>query len=149
EGSPVADPVAVLRVAVAAARVPTRISPRTLELLSEAPELPDPWPEPARLLLVELLGSGAAAIPVIEVLDRWGLWVRLVPEWEPARSRIQRNALHRFTVDRHLLETASEASRLGAHTRQDLLSMAALLHDLGKGYPGDHSESGETLATAI
>ncbi len=142
-------PVAVLRVAVAAARVPARISPRTLELLSEAPELPDPWPEPARLLLVELLGSGAAAIPVIEVLDRWGLWVRLVPEWEPARSRIQRNALHRFTVDRHLLETASEASRLGAHTRQDLLSMAALLHDLGKGYPGDHSESGETLATAI
>jgi len=149
EGSPVADSVAVLRVAVAAARVPTRISPRTLELLSEAPELPDPWPEPARLLLVELLGSGAAAIPVIEVLDRWGLWVRLVPEWEPTRSRIQRNALHRFTVDRHLLETASEASRLGAHTRQDLLSMAALLHDLGKGYPGDHSESGETLATAI
>ncbi|UDY34600.1 [protein-PII] uridylyltransferase [Dermatobacter hominis] len=149
ETAPVYDASAVLRVAVAAARVPTRISIPTLQALQAAPDLGDPWPDEARELFVQLLESGSAAIPVVEALDRWGLWVRLVPEWEPTRSRIQRNVLHRFTVDRHLLEAASEASRLGARTRRDLLEMAALLHDIGKGYPGDHSEVGEELATTI
>ncbi len=149
ESAPVTDPVTVLRVALAAARVPTRISVATLEALQAAPELGDPWPPEARELLVQLLESGTAAIPVVEALDRWGLWVRLMPEWAPTRSRIQRNALHRFTVDRHLLEAASEASRLGARTRRDLLEMSALLHDIGKGYPGDHSVVGEELATTI
>ncbi len=149
ESSPVTDPVSVLRVAVAAARVPTRMSVATLEALQGAPDLEDPWPEEARELLVQLLESGSGAIPVVEALDRWGLWVRLIPEWEPTRSKIQRNALHRFTVDRHLLEAASEASRLGASTRRDLLALAALLHDIGKGYSGDHSVVGEQLAVAI
>jgi [protein-PII] uridylyltransferase len=149
ESATVTDPVAVLRVAVAAARVPTRISVPTLEALQAAPDLDEPWPTEARDLFVQLLESGTAAISVVEALDRWGLWVRLVPEWEPTRSKIQRNVLHRFTVDRHLLEAASEASRLGARTRRDLLEMSALLHDIGKGYPGDHSEVGEELSTTI
>ncbi len=149
ESAPVTDPVTVLRVALAAARVPTRISVATLQALQAAPDLGDPWPSEARELLVQLLESGTAAIGVVEALDRWGLWVRLVPEWAPTRSRIQRNALHRFTVDRHLLEAASEASRLGARTRRDLLEVSALLHDIGKGYPGDHSVVGEELATSI
>ena len=59
--------------------------------------------------------------------------VALVPEWAPNRSRPQRNAYHRYTVDRHLLETASEAAGLGHRTpRPDLLVMAALLHDMGR-----------------
>jgi [protein-PII] uridylyltransferase len=149
EASPVTDPVMVLRVALGAARVPTRISLRTLEALQDAPDLPDPWPVEARQLLVSLLETGSAAIPVVEALDRWNLWTRLIPEWAPTRSKIQRNVLHHFTVDRHLLETASEASQLGAGTRQDLLEMVALLHDIGKGYPGDHSVVGEELARAI
>lgn len=149
EASPVTDPVMVLRVALGAARVPTRISLHTLDALQAAPELPDPWPTEARELLVELLQTGSAAIPVVEALDRWNLWTRLIPEWEPTRSRIQRNVLHRFTVDRHLLEAASEASQLGAGTRRDLLEMVTLLHDIGKGYVGDHSVIGEELATVI
>ena len=67
--------------------------------------------------------------------------VRMLPEWEPVRNRPQRNALHRFTVDRHLLETAANAADLSDRVgRPDLLVLGALLHDLGKGYPGDHTE---------
>lgn len=149
ESGPVTDPLTPLRVAVAAARVPTRIAPSTLDRLQSAPPPGDPWPEEARDLLVQLLACGSAAIPVIEALDRCGTWSRLIPEWEPNRSRIQRNAMHRYTVDRHLLETASEAARLGSHVRADLLVVSALLHDIGKGHPGDHSEVGARLASTI
>jgi len=99
---------------------------------------------------VELLACGPAAVPVIEDLDHVGLFVLLVPEWEPCRSRPQRNAYHRFTVDRHLMEAVAEASRLVDRVdRPDLLLVGALLHDIGKGYPGDHTEVGVDLMRTI
>ena len=54
-----------------------------------------------------------AAIPALEALDQRGLFVRLIPEWAAVRNRPQRNAFHRFTVDRHLLEAASQAAPAG------------------------------------
>jgi [protein-PII] uridylyltransferase len=51
--------------------------------------------------------------------------------------------MHTFTVDRHLCETAANAAQLGDRVdRLDLLVIGALLHDIGKGYPGDHTEVG-------
>ena len=52
--------------------------------------------------------SGRGAIPVFEALDHVGVLVRLLPEWEHVRARPQRNAYHRFTVDRHSLEAVAE-----------------------------------------
>lgn len=145
-----ARPGAVLDVAYEAATLRTRIELETLERLRGAPPLEEPWPDEVRQRFCDLLLVGPAAVPVIEALDNWGLWVPLIPEWEPNRSRPQRNAYHRFTVDRHLLEATAEAARLAQRTpRPDLLVMAALLHDIGKGYPGDHSEVGETLARSV
>lgn len=146
------DPFTVLRVADAAARDGLRIDHRTLDLLCRAPEPPAPWPREAGEQFCDLLLRGPAAVEVVEILDRWGLWVRLLPEWEPTQSRPQRNAYHRFTVDRHLLETAAEAAALSDRVpRPDLLVMAALLHDLGKAYPhrGDHSTVGAALAAEV
>lgn len=141
---------AVLRVALAAARSGCRIGLTTLERLESAPPLPEPWPAAARRAFCDLLLCGPAAVPVVEALDQWGLWVPLVPEWEPNRSRPQRNPYHRWTVDRHLLEATAEAARLADRVPDpDLLVMAALLHDVGKGYPGDHSEVGVGLARAV
>ncbi|MEX0768155.1 MAG: [protein-PII] uridylyltransferase [Microthrixaceae bacterium] len=147
---PVTDPLAVLQVGLAAAQGSARIEVRTLEALAQAPELPTPWAAQERGLFIDLLRNGPASIPVIETLDQFGLWTRLLPEWEPCRSLPQRNVFHHFTVDRHLLECSAQAASLAHRTpRPDLLVTAALLHDIGKGYPGDHSKVGEQLATQI
>jgi [protein-PII] uridylyltransferase len=151
DADPSADALLVLRAAVAAARRGCRIDRVSLERLADDPApLPVPWPAEARRLLVELLQCGHAAIPVIEALDHRGLWVHLLPEWAPNRSCPQRNAYHRFTVDRHLWEAAAEAAALaGRVTRPDLLVLGALLHDVGKGYVGDHTEVGMEIVPAI
>jgi len=145
------DPLLVLRGAVAAARHGGYLQRTSLERLADhAVPLPDPWPDEARGLFVDLLAAGPAAVPVIEDLDHVGLFVLLVPEWEPCRSRPQRNAYHRFTVDRHLMEATAEASRLVDRVdRPDLLLVGALFHDIGKGYPGDHTEVGVDLLRTI
>ncbi len=145
------DPLAVLRLGVAAATHQAFIDRATLDRLAvEAPALGDPWPDEARGLLADLLLTGDHAIAVIEALDQVGLFHRLLPEWEPTRCRPQRNAYHTYTVDRHLLEAAAQAARLADRVdRPDLLVIGALFHDIGKGYPGDHTEVGVDLVDGI
>lgn len=141
------DPSLVLRAAAAAAAADAPIDRASLDLLAEmAPAMPDPWPDEARTALVNLLGEGRPAISVLEALDQRRLLERVLPEWAPVRSKPQRNALHRFTVDRHLCETAAYVSALSnTVSRPDLLLVGAWLHDLGKGYPGDHTRVGMEL----
>ena len=147
---PRTDPVLVLRVAAAAAQVGLPIAPRALARLAECPPLSVPWPSDARNALLALLGAGASAIAVWEALDQEGLLATLIPDWERVRNRPQRNPLHRFTVDRHLVECAANAAGLARDvSRPDLLLLAALLHDIGKGWPGDHSVSGEVVARDV
>ncbi len=148
---PVSDPTLVLRAAVAAARERVRIGRATLDRLAEEVEpWPGSWPVGATDELVALLLEGHSAIGVLETLDQRGLISRLLPEWEPVRSRPQRNAYHRFTVDRHLWEAAANAAALiDRVARPDLLVLGALFHDLGKGYPGDHTVAGQELVRAI
>ncbi len=145
------DPLLALRAASAAAEHATLISHDSLDLLAaRAPALGEPWPSEGRGLLVGLLRSGAAAIPVVEALDHRGIWTRILPEWAAVRARPQRNAYHRFTVDRHLLETAANAAaRAERVDRPDLLVLSALLHDLGKGAGGDHVAAGIEIARRL
>ena len=150
-GAPGNDPILPLRVAHAAARNGAAIERASLEWLAAQPgNLPVPWPDEARQLFLSLLGTGPAAIGVIEALDQRGLWGRLLPEWGAIRSLPPQSAYHRYTVDRHLLEAVANAARLVDRvTRPELLLMAALLHDLGKGCRGDHAAAGSTLAREI
>ena len=145
------DPLVLLRAAVAAAEAGARLGRDTLTRLQVSrARLPDPWPVEGRELLVRFLATGAPFIDVVEALDQFGLWVRLLPEWEPNRCRPQRNAYHRFTVDRHLWEAAANAADLLEKVdRADLLLVGALLHDVGKGYPGDHTQVGIELISTM
>jgi [protein-PII] uridylyltransferase len=151
QADPAADPALVLRAAAAAAEHDVRFDRQALDRLAlEAPPLPDPWPDGAGEVFVDLLLTGPPALDVLEALDQRELMTRILPEWAPNRSRPQRNAYHQFTVDRHLWETAVQAAGLADRVRRpDLLVLGALLHDIGKGYPGDHSVVGVELVRAI
>jgi len=128
------------------------------------------WDVWQRAAFVRLLRYGALAVPVFEALDHEGVLARLLPEWEHVRSRPQRNAYHRYTVDRHLLEAVAQCAKLldageaprgsgwehdvdavvaRACRRPELLLLGALLHDLAKGMAGDHSEVGEATAARL
>jgi [protein-PII] uridylyltransferase len=148
---PRTDAVLPLRAARAAATRGEPLAPFTLDrLVSETAPMPEPWPEEAREEFLALLGTGARAVPVLEALDQVGLMSRLFPEWQHVRFAPQRNPVHRFTVERHLMETAAEAAAFTAEVRRpDLLLTGALFHDIGKALPGDHSVVGAELAGPI
>ena len=117
------------------------------------------WDDETRDAFIALLRAGRKAVPVFEALDQTGALARLIPEWERVRFLPQRNAYHRFTVDRHLLEAVAECVALldddgfdgdiARRARTDLLLLAALLHDLGKGMAGDHSAVGADAAVQL
>ena len=147
------DPTLVLRASTAAATGGLRLARSTLDRLAkdiDPIEWRERWPDGALPEFVALLRQGHRAIDVFEALDQRGLLVELLPEWAPVRSRPQRNAYHRFTVDRHLWEAAANAAALTDRvSRPDLLVLGALFHDLGKGYPGDHTAAGMELMAEI
>jgi [protein-PII] uridylyltransferase len=150
-GTPASDPSMLLRAAAEAAERDLILSPHTAaRLVRECPDLPDPWPEEARDLLVRLLAVGPGLLPVWETLDETGALGRLIPEWERVRLLPHASVVHRFTVDRHQVETCIEASRLIRRVaRPDLLLVAALVHDIGKGGLREHSVAGEPVAAGL
>jgi [protein-PII] uridylyltransferase len=145
------DPLVVLRAAVAAAERDLVLSPATaVRLARESASLPEPWPSEGRRLLVRLLGSGTPLIAVWEALDQAGAVDAWLPEWKSVALLRSDSPVHRFTVDRHLVETCVEASRLLRRVRRpDLLLAAALLHDIGKGGSDDHSRVGGRTARDV
>lgn len=148
---PSADPCLLLRAAAEAAERDLALSPYTAaRLMRDGAALPTPWPDEARHLLVRLLLAGRGLLAVWETLDETGALERLLPEWDRIRLLPHASPIHRFTVDRHVVETCIEAAGLVRQaSRPDLLALAALLHDIGKGELVEHSVAGEPIARAV
>jgi [protein-PII] uridylyltransferase len=89
-------------------------------------------------------------------LHEVGVLEHFVPGFAHARDLLQFNNYHKFTVDEHCIHTVEACLRFEADeawlgrqwrllTRPRPLLLAALMHDLGKGFPEDHSEVGARL----
>ena len=112
-------------------------------------------PETGRTFLSILAGPGTAR--TLEAMHRAHLLEKLVPAFSRVRGLMQFNQYHKYTVDEHSLLAVAKAEALAEHSgvlgevyreikRKDLLHLALLLHDLGKGHEEDHSEVGKRLA---
>lgn len=140
----------VIRAAAASAQQQYPLAEATIARLAEEAVFPEQWSPEMRGSFVSLLGAGMGTVDVIEALDQAGMLVRIIPEWEVIRSAPQRDPVHTFTVDRHLVMTAVHASHYTRDVhRPDLLLIGALLHDIGKARGGDHSIVGAELAPRI
>ena len=155
------EPVTItstLRVAAAAAEHDAAIDRGTLARLGPV-DGAVAWDADARSAFFRLLRAGRPLVAVFEALDHVGALVRILPEWAHVRARPQRNAYHRFTVDRHLLEAVAECDELldgtgldadiARRARLELLLFGVLTHDIAKGAAGDHSEVGAEHAAAF
>jgi [protein-PII] uridylyltransferase len=126
------------------------LSPVTVANLTQhAPAIDGPWPEEAREALLRMLATGEQVLPVWEDLDLSGIIARWIPAWQLISARPQHNPVHLYTVDRHSIQTVAEVQGgLTQVERPDLLLLACLFHDIGKGANGGvrHAAVGAPIA---
>ena len=112
--------------------------------------------------LEQLRAALRAAAPggALDPLPASPALARLLPEWEVLRARPHIAPFHIHPVDVHVLRAVTEAMRIietdeyDAGTPQiaeefgdrDEILLAALLHDIGKGHGGNHSDIGALIA---
>lgn len=115
-------------------------------------------------LLQDFFNLDCKIEPAIQEMRRTGLLTRLIPEWRGIDNLIRYDLVHRYTVDEHsllclyhlenLLEDKTKYSEerfilWRECNHRDVLRLAVMLHDIGKGRQGDHSIIGSRLANEI
>jgi [protein-PII] uridylyltransferase len=115
-------------------------------------------PKPAVISrFLQILANPARLGELLRRLHGLGVLEKIIPEFSHARSLLQFNQYHKYTVDEHCILAVEEATRFAE--RQDVvgriyrdladkttLHLALLIHDLGKGFEEDHSEVGRRIA---
>ncbi len=111
-----------------------------------------------RAMFLSLFRMKYGLVTQLKRMHRYGILGRYLPEFERITGQMQHDLFHRYTVDAHSLlvmknawqfskESAKKdfplAAEIVSRFRQpELLYIAALFHDIGKGRGGDHSQLG-------
>ena len=117
-----------------------------------------PLPREASQRFMSLLTHPSRLGELLRRLHELRVLEQLIPAMTHARGLLQFNAYHRYTVDEHSIRVVEHLASLQNDTgkpgevyrsikNKSLVHLAALVHDLGKGYAEDHSEVGARLAT--
>ena len=113
-----------------------------------------------RRAFLALLAQPGNVHPQLARIHQYGLLYRYIPAFAHITGRMQYDLFHQYTVDQHTLKLIETLDRLvrpdpaypeAAETLPRLknpaiLYLAALFHDIGKGYDGDHSQTGAQIA---
>lgn len=121
--------------------------------------------EEASQLFQEILASESRVMRTLMSMNEVGLLSQLMPEWAHIVCRWQHVIYHTYTVDVHSIFLVEELRRLwrGKYARampeltelmqevddRPALFLGCLLHDIGKGFGGDHSNKGVVRATPV
>ncbi|NWO57237.1 [protein-PII] uridylyltransferase [Chromohalobacter israelensis] len=116
-------------------------------------------------LFMELLRSGGNIPRQLRRMNRYGILGKYLPEFGQAVGLMQHDLFHLYTVDAHTLRLLKFVQRFRESEghedfpvaatlvhqlpKLELLWIAGLYHDIGKGRGGDHSELGAIDATAF
>jgi [protein-PII] uridylyltransferase len=159
----VASLPAVMRLVLLSMRHDRPISEESWEAVrlqlstDDASQFPD---DESQQLFLQMFTEPTRLADALRAMHRVGLLERFIPAFEHARGLLQFNNYHKFTVDEHSLHTVERGIELaddagwlgnvwrGIRRRRPLL-LALLLHDIGKGRPGDHSEVGALIAREV
>jgi [protein-PII] uridylyltransferase len=111
-----------------------------------------------RSLFMEILRQPLGVARQLRLMNACGVLPAYLPEFSHIAGRMQYDLFHAYTVDQHILfvvrnlrrfylpQFAHELPRCNAIMEQlpkpELLYIAGLYHDIGKGRGGDHSELG-------
>jgi [protein-PII] uridylyltransferase len=151
-------PEEVLKLVDVARREGKRISQDTWHFVyRSAPKYSDaPKPELVDCFL-KILANPTRLGELLRRLHEMGVLEKVIPGFSHARSLLQFNQYHKYTVDEHCIRSVEEATKFSE--RRDIigevyrglgdkttLHLALLLHDLGKGFEEDHSEVGKRIA---
>jgi [protein-PII] uridylyltransferase len=146
-----------------AARTGTPVSrdaERGISYILTHPELPAKNKQVTWAALREILGADYPGF-ALRPMQRLGLLTEILPEFQLIDSLVVRDYYHRYTVDEHSLRTIEHLQELaeppdarGTHFTQlwktaeqrELLVLAMLLHDVGKGMPGENHVAGSLEA---
>lgn len=152
----------VLRLFLLSKEHSARIADSLLEVLSQMAEQSKEVPLSAEacLLFREILSKPGRIAEILRVMHRTRVLWRMIPEFSLVNRLVQESRSHFYTADEHSFRAVEEAEHLldeagpigkiyAAISRKDLLHLALLLHDIGKGMPGDHSQTGAEVADRI
>ncbi|XSG85222.1 MAG: [protein-PII] uridylyltransferase [Methylohalobius sp. ZOD2] len=117
-------------------------------------------PRACRLFL-EILRQPSGITHQFRRMNRYGILAAYLPEFARIVGRMQYDLFHAYTVDEHILFVVRNLRRLALPqyrqelplatdifpliAKPELLYLAGLYHDMGKGQGGDHSIIGERL----
>ncbi|HIJ77721.1 MAG: [protein-PII] uridylyltransferase [Desulfobulbaceae bacterium] len=152
-------PYLLLRIFSQAARTGLKIHHRSRKLVSANLHLIDDKLRRSKRMakaFFEILHLADNPGKILATMLDTGLLTAYIPEFNQVHSLAQHDVYHINTVDRHLLQSVSEVKNLFAKetpfaniNSPQILLLAALLHDIGKGHRDDHSQRGAELARQI
>src|ERR1700682_5502268 len=150
-----------LFLAAASTGVPlSREAERTIAYIQTPPEVPTQNTEISWATLREILSADYPGV-ALRPMQRLGLLMEMLPEFGHIDSLVVRDYYHRYTVDEHSLRTIEHLQELGDGSdalgknfaplwktleRRDLLILAMLLHDVGKGMAVENHVTGSLAA---
>ena len=115
-----------------------------------------------RVLFMDILRSPTRVIRELRRMHQFDVLGRYIPAFGRIAGQMQHDLYHVYTVDEHILKVVRNLRRFAvtelAHEfplcsrlmsefdKPELLYLAGLFHDIGKGRGGDHSELGKVDA---
>jgi [protein-PII] uridylyltransferase len=151
-------PEEVLKLVDLARREGKRISQDTWHFVYRTAPKYSSEPKPAVVeRFLQVMANPTRLGELLRRLHEMGVLEKIIPDFNHARSLLQFNQYHKYTVDEHCIRAVEEATRFAervdslgdvyrALEDKTTLHLALLLHDLGKGFEEDHSEVGRRIA---